>query len=102
MCRIPVAYYNNTFSVVCEKVVKVGDLVYHITGSFGNLCYAMSSSDYERQESFTPETRISVAEFERGCRSADGSKLTLDNGNGLIYDINKLHQKPLEDGKTLR
>ena len=86
--RIPVSYYHHTLSVLCEKTVMVGHLVYLITG---NTCYAMRSSDYDEQKSFTPDTTISVANGNNGCRAADGSILTMENGDVMIYDIKKMH-----------
>ena len=88
------------YDVLCERIIPVGDMVYHISGTY---CYAISRADFEKQ-SFTEETKISMGRQEQGCRGhEDGrARLNMDNGEILIYGIKKLKQNELETAKSLR
>ena len=76
-------------------------LVYILSG---NVCYAMSSSDYTvgQGKPFGPLAKLSLGNRGFGCRGVGGERLTPDNGIVTIYNITKERHSILKDVRNLR
>ena len=87
--------YSDRARVLCQSTVPMAaHLVYLVAY---RRCYAMTQSDYEKS-TLTPDTKISVGGWGRGCRGMDGvDRLDMENGEMAIYGIKQVETQPVDE-----